>query len=86
LDTGQALRTLTGHTDSVQDAAVSTDGRLLISVSRDHTLRLWDFVTGGPIAIFTCDAPVLCCAFAGSSKIIAGDQAGRVHFLSIELA
>ncbi len=37
------------------------------------------------IATFTCDAAILCCTFAGTRTIVAGDQAGRIHFLSLEL-
>ncbi len=34
--------TLTGHADRINDAALSRDGRLLATVSKDGTVRIWD--------------------------------------------
>ena len=38
--------TLVGHSDDVTSVAFSTDGKLLASASFDHTIKLWDAVTG----------------------------------------
>jgi WD40 repeat protein len=83
--TGRELRTLAGHSGYVYGVAVSPDGRRAVSASADKTLQVWDLETGGIVTTFTCDAPALCCAFADDRTIIAGDQAGRVHFLALEL-
>ncbi|MGV4926691.1 hypothetical protein K2224_33610 (plasmid) [Streptomyces sp. BHT-5-2] len=40
------LRTLTGHTDTVNDVAVAPDGAWLATASDDATVRIWDPVTG----------------------------------------
>lgn len=39
---GRELLTLGGHSDEVQDLAISSDGLLLASTSKDGTSRLWD--------------------------------------------
>jgi WD40 repeat protein len=39
---GNRLSTLTGHTARVQALELSADGRTAISVSADHTVRVWD--------------------------------------------
>jgi WD40 repeat protein len=40
------LRSLSGHTDAVRAVAVSPDGRLVASGSRDGTVKLWRLATG----------------------------------------
>lgn len=39
-------RTLTGHTQAVYGCAISPDGEYIVSASYDHTLRVWDALTG----------------------------------------
>ena len=41
VDTGQELRTLTGHTDWVTALAFSPDGTMLASGGNDRALRIW---------------------------------------------
>jgi len=38
---GSLLLTLRGHRDLVQQALFASDGRSIVSCSRDRTLRLW---------------------------------------------
>jgi hypothetical protein len=86
LETGGELRTLAGHSHVVTGVAVSADGRRAVSASLDNTLKVWDLETGGSFTTFTSDASALCCLFAEIRTIIAGDAAGRVHFLALELS
>jgi WD40 repeat protein len=39
------LRTLVGHTDSVNRCAISPDGAWIVSASADRTLKVWDMAT-----------------------------------------
>ncbi|MDZ8029829.1 serine/threonine-protein kinase, partial [Nostoc sp. DedSLP04] len=47
--TGQLLRTLGDHSDSVNSVAISSDGQILASGSRDKTIKLWNVATGREI-------------------------------------
>jgi WD40 repeat protein len=40
------MRTLEGHTDWVKGVTVTSDGRHAVSASDDHTLKVWDLLTG----------------------------------------
>jgi WD40 repeat protein len=48
----QTLRTLKGHTNSVNAVAVTADRRRAVSASADQTLRLWDLANGQTIHTF----------------------------------
>jgi WD40 repeat protein len=77
------VRTLEGHSGTVNGVRVSPDGRRAVSASSDRTLRVWDLELIAAVATYTCDASAQCCTFAGSHGIVAGDYAGRVHFLEL---
>lgn len=47
------VRTLTGHTDSVESVVLSADGRLAVSGSRDNTVRVWDVAAGACLHTLT---------------------------------
>jgi WD40 repeat protein len=79
----QAPRVLEGHTDSVNAVALTADGKRAVSGSDDNTLRVWDLKSGNCLAVFTCDAPVLCCAWSGD-VIAAGDRTRQFHLFAWE--
>jgi WD40 repeat protein len=85
LESGRALRTLEGHSDSVHGVAVTPDGKRAVSASLDKTVKVWDLESGEALVTFTCDGAVSCCAFSDPPKLIlAGDAVGHVHFLHLE--
>ena len=84
LSTGQTIRTLEGHTNSVTAVAVTPDGRRAVSGSYDRTLWLWDLESGEKIATFTGDGEIEGCAVTSDGrKIVAGERSGRVHFVRL---
>lgn len=55
LMTGKVVKTLDGHTDAVNDIAITRDGKLMLSGSNDKTARVWDLVTGKQLRILPVD-------------------------------
>ena len=49
--TGQELRTIKGHTGAVLSAAFSLDSQRVVSISADHTIKLWHVSSG--LELFT---------------------------------
>merc|ERR550514_1082744 len=49
---GYARKALRGHSEPVQDSALSSDGQFTISASWDKTMRLWDLNSGACIRTF----------------------------------
>jgi WD40 repeat protein len=84
LDTGHPCRTLESHAGSVKGVGIAPTGNRAVSASDDKTVKLWDLHSGLLMATFHCDAPALCCAFADSQRILAGDAVGRLYILSVE--
>jgi WD40 repeat protein len=80
---GRELGAIQGHTAAVRAVALRANGKVAVSASGDR-LKVWELAGGDCLATFTCDAPVLCCALAGD-LVVAGDEAGRVHLLVLEL-
>lgn len=82
---GATLFTLYDHTAAVTAVAVTLDGQRLLSTSRDHTLKVWNLASRDVIASFSGDSTLHSCAVAPDGvTIVAGEESGRVHFLSLE--
>ncbi|MDT9179357.1 MAG: WD40 repeat domain-containing protein, partial [Limnospira sp. PMC 1291.21] len=69
----------------VNAVAIAPDGKTAVSASSDRTLKLWDLATGGVLATFTGEAPMISCAVADDGvTVVAGDSFGGVNFLRLE--
>ena len=79
-----ALNTLTGHTQSVTAVMVIPNSLYLVSGSLDKTVKIWSLSTGECLHTFINDSPITAIAISpDGKKVIAGDEAGRLHFLEL---
>ncbi|MDD5170100.1 MAG: caspase family protein, partial [Syntrophales bacterium] len=82
---GNVIRTLLGHTGTVDSLAFSKDGRHAVSGSRDETVRLWDIDTGRELKEFKGHSgTVFQVSFLPSGKYIlsGGDSSTRLWDVS----
>ena len=75
---GRLVRVLTGHTNTITDAAWSSDGRWLLSASLDSTLRIVDVPSGTTIGWYTLDDPPTSIAVSPQGEYVATAHASTV--------
>ena len=81
------VKRLIGHTDIIEQVVISPDQRMVVSVSLDHTVTVWDLDDSEVITStsFTADGGLVRVAIApDGATIVAGEESGRVHFLRLE--
>ena len=49
VETGQAIKTLAGHSNDITSVAFSPDGKTVVSGSSDKNIKLWSVETGQEI-------------------------------------
>ncbi len=63
--------TLTGHTSAIYETIFRPDGKQLLSVSTDKTLRFWDPVAGKSVASVTLGQYALSAMYSTDGKLLA---------------
>jgi WD40 repeat protein len=79
------VRVLQGHTDRVQGLAFSPDGKLLVSGSRDNTIRFWDAESGEPRGMLAGHTDhIHCVAFSPNGQMLASSGHETIRLWHVE--
>jgi WD40 repeat protein len=80
VETGQEIRTLTGHNGSVYTVSFSNDGKTLATGSWDSTIKLWNVETGKEIRTLSGhNGSVYTVSFSPDGKTLAtGSDDGTI--------
>ena len=83
--TGSRTSVLSGHTDTISSLEFSQDGTLLVSRSKDKTVKLWDIQTGGVIKTFSDDSSVFAAASISpdGTMIAMGTEGGAIRLWDV---
>ncbi|MCP4361881.1 MAG: hypothetical protein GY796_28040, partial [Chloroflexi bacterium] len=86
IQASQQAFTLAGHTDRVNDTAVSPDGQSIATASSDNSVRLWNTVTGQAISAFEGHtSPVTSLAFSSDGvHLISGSEDSLIILWDVE--
>ena len=84
LESGDCIRNLPQNFSDVIALGISSDGQLLVSGSSEKILKIWSLHDGKLLSSFSCEGIVKTCVFSNNNRIIAGDQFGWIHFMSLE--
>ncbi|WP_438032991.1 FHA domain-containing protein [Sorangium sp. So ce204] len=64
------------HEETITCLAISPDGRLAVTGSRDRTARLWDVATGRPMGVLSTMSVNAVAFSADGRRVFVGDEAG----------
>ena len=79
---GRRAAVLDGHTQNVNGVAFAPDGRTLVSVSYDQSLRIWPLAGSASPVVVAMPVPLNAVAIGSDGEIAAGGADGRLYFLS----
>lgn len=81
LFTGECTLRIHAHSGGVAALSLHPNGSLLASAGADNSIKLWDPVQRKILSIYQTEATVRRIAIATSSRIVYGDNIGRVEFV-----
>ena len=87
LEKGKEHCLFRGHTDIIEDLAISENGRWLLSCGNDRTAKVWDLETQRLVATYTADRPLHHAAVSPDGKwfAVSNDSSGALHLLKLEM-
>jgi WD40 repeat protein len=84
----EPLARLLGHTYGIRTVSLSADGRWVLSVGEDWTVRVWDSKTGAPMTVMefhsSHDLPTAAVFEPGGQTFWVGNNIGLLHRFAIE--
>ena len=72
-------QSLSGHGSRVSYGSWNAENQL-VTCSRDHSLIVWDLLSGKPGHRFQFSSPLSCVKWHGSEHLIVGDESGDLFF------
>jgi WD40 repeat protein len=70
-DSGEVVAKLVGHSNQVNAVVASSDGKRILTASRDGTARIWDFSTARLLQVLHHYGQVICADFSSDGKRVA---------------
>ena len=78
IHTGQVIKTIVAHNDSIQAIAVSSDGKFAVSGGLDLQLKLWQIETGDCVAEMTAHTGAIhAVAISADGRMLASASSDR---------
>ena len=85
LTSGDEICSLSINSRSVHAMACTSDGNLMVSVSTDKKITIWNLENGVEVAHFMSDEELSSCNISHDGKyIVAGDKMGELYILQLE--
>lgn len=78
------VRTFTGHSRSITAIAVTSDGKLMVSSSRDSSIIVWDLKSGSELCRFSTTNPALDVVVSGTGIVAVACEDGAIRLFDID--